>query len=455
MLQPAAAPAATASALKAGASSEKAEKAEIPAGFAALLALGTASGEGETATPETLLEAATAALRQVGTASGKSTGKPGGKILPALPDGEAASSETPAGPKMEAEDGVETGADTFPEPMVSILALAQTIPALPTAAPAIGKDDKPLPTQQAAPTAPTPQPDKLPAAVATALASAIPAQPLAKPSGIKLAVELPAPVEGAPEAATTAKIAAPAPTSEALAANEGSVDSADQRPARDRGAEPRAGNGKTDGTATSGTARRAAGITVENLAIDGAQPIAAELQPVMAMREAQPAGSGGGPFAIGSVSSVQHGGHDFATLVDRLVEARDAAMPQAVRAAVHHADFGQISLNFQADDARLSVSMSSADPDFAPAVQAAAAMHSGHSADNGGGNGGQRQDGQQAQQHSATSANQSQPQSQGQPQGSSRDGERGRGDAFRQPGGSQPAGRQDEPSQPRAGGIYA
>jgi hypothetical protein len=446
MLQPAAATAATASVLTAGVSGGKTEKAEIPAGFAALLALGTASGTDEAATPEALLDAATAALRQVGTASGKPAGKPDGKILPALPDGEATSPET----LTKAEDGAETVADMLPEPMVSILALAQTIPAIPTTAPVIGKDDKPLPTQQATPTAPTPQPDKLPAAVTAALASAIPAQPLAKPSAVKLSVELPAPADTAPEAV---KIAAPASASEPLAANAGTADSADQRPAHNRGAEPRAGNGKTDSSASSSTAGRAAVIAVENPAVDGAQPIAAELQPVMAMREAQPATANGGSFAIGSASSVQHGGHDFATLVDRLVEARDAAMPQAVRAAVHHADFGQISLNFQADDARLSVSMSSADPDFAPAVQAAAAMHSGHSADSGSGNGQQRQDGQQAQQHSANSASANQSQSQS--QGSSRDGERGRGDTFRQAGAGQSASRQDEPRQPRPGGIYA
>lgn len=453
MLQPAAATAATSSALKAGASGGKIEKAEIPAGFAALLALGTTSGEAEAATPEALLDAATVALRQAGTANGKPAGKPGGKILPALPEGEAASPEALAGSKPEAGDGAEADADTLPEPMVSILALAQTIPALPTAALAIGKGDKPQPAQQAVPTTPTLQPDKLPAAVATALASTIPAQPLAKPSNGKLAIELPAHTDSAPEAATTVKVAAPASTGEALAANTGTADSAHQRPARDRGAEPRANNGKTDGTATSALAGRAAAMAVENLGADGAQPIAAELQPVMAMREAQPTSSNGGSFAVSSASSVQHGGHDFATLVDRLVEARDAAMPQAVRAAVHHADFGQISLNFQADDARLSVSMSSADPDFAPAVQAAAAMHSGHSADNGSSNGQQRQDAQQAQQHSAgsTSANQSQSQS----QGSAHDGERGRGDSFRQSGAGQPASRQDEARQPQASGIYA
>lgn len=67
--------------------------------------------------------------------------------------------------------------------------------------------------------------------------------------------------------------------------------------------------------------------------------------------------------------------HDFAALVDRLIEARNASVTpssiQAVTASVHHAEFGQVSLQFQQDGKDLSVSMSSADPDFAAAVQAA------------------------------------------------------------------------------------
>lgn len=66
--------------------------------------------------------------------------------------------------------------------------------------------------------------------------------------------------------------------------------------------------------------------------------------------------------------------HDFAALMDRLITARDAAqtgLPQSVQVAVNHAEFGQISLNFQQDKAGLAVSVGNADPDFARAVQAA------------------------------------------------------------------------------------
>ena len=68
--------------------------------------------------------------------------------------------------------------------------------------------------------------------------------------------------------------------------------------------------------------------------------------------------------------------HDFAALVDRLVEARQAAQTtlssQTVHAAVNHAEFGQVSLQFQQDAAGLSVTLASGDPDLARAVQAAA-----------------------------------------------------------------------------------
>ncbi|MET0587036.1 MAG: hypothetical protein ABWZ75_00810 [Novosphingobium sp.] len=68
--------------------------------------------------------------------------------------------------------------------------------------------------------------------------------------------------------------------------------------------------------------------------------------------------------------------HDFATLVDRLVEARDTALtvqtPQSVAAAVTHSDFGEVSIRFEHRGDALSVSLASADPDFTRAVQAAA-----------------------------------------------------------------------------------
>lgn len=68
--------------------------------------------------------------------------------------------------------------------------------------------------------------------------------------------------------------------------------------------------------------------------------------------------------------------HDFAELIDRLVEARHAVQTtlasQTVNAAVNHAEFGRVSLQFQQDAAGLSVTLAGNDPDLARAVQAAA-----------------------------------------------------------------------------------
>ena len=64
---------------------------------------------------------------------------------------------------------------------------------------------------------------------------------------------------------------------------------------------------------------------------------------------------------------------DFATLVSRLHEAREASGTQVVRTALVHSQFGHVALQFRPDDNGMSVAMSSADPDFAATVQTAAA----------------------------------------------------------------------------------
>lgn len=60
--------------------------------------------------------------------------------------------------------------------------------------------------------------------------------------------------------------------------------------------------------------------------------------------------------------------HDFATLVDSLVAAREAAQPQVVGIALAHAEFGPVHLRFRTEDGGLSVNLASADPDFARAA---------------------------------------------------------------------------------------
>lgn len=64
-------------------------------------------------------------------------------------------------------------------------------------------------------------------------------------------------------------------------------------------------------------------------------------------------------------------GQDFAALVDRLVQAREAAGTQPVQLALAHAEFGRVSLRFDTDESGLNVSLSSADPSFVRAVTAA------------------------------------------------------------------------------------
>ena len=64
---------------------------------------------------------------------------------------------------------------------------------------------------------------------------------------------------------------------------------------------------------------------------------------------------------------------DIAALVDRITEARAATAPHTIRAALVHEDFGSVSLNFRSDASHIHVTLGSADPGFAPAVQAAAA----------------------------------------------------------------------------------
>ena len=62
---------------------------------------------------------------------------------------------------------------------------------------------------------------------------------------------------------------------------------------------------------------------------------------------------------------------DFAQLIDRLVSAREAAVPQAASLSLAHSEFGRIDLSFSRDGNGLSVALASPDPDFARAVQAA------------------------------------------------------------------------------------
>lgn len=89
--------------------------------------------------------------------------------------------------------------------------------------------------------------------------------------------------------------------------------------------------------------------------------------------------------------AVQSGAQDFSTLVDRLVAARDAAQGDVVRVALPHAEFGRVALHFRNDDSGLSVTMTSADPGFARAVNAALPAQNAGGADSSATGSGQHQ----------------------------------------------------------------
>lgn len=93
-------------------------------------------------------------------------------------------------------------------------------------------------------------------------------------------------------------------------------------------------------------------------------------------------GSGTGSAAAASGSTISSPAapaaatdapQDFATLMGRLAQAREAGDPHLVRTSLAHGEFGRVSLQFRHDDAGMAVTMASADPDFTRSVQAAAA----------------------------------------------------------------------------------
>lgn len=65
--------------------------------------------------------------------------------------------------------------------------------------------------------------------------------------------------------------------------------------------------------------------------------------------------------------------HDLGHTIDRLVEARMAGRAGEVRLAVPHDDFGPVAIRLDSTAAGLAANLSSADPDFVPAVNTALA----------------------------------------------------------------------------------
>jgi hypothetical protein len=143
--------------------------------------------------------------------------------------------------------------------------------------------------------------------------------------------------------------------------------------------------------------------------------------------------------------------HDFSQLVDRLVAAREAAMPHPVHASLSHAEFGQVQLTFAHDSAGLTVAMASNDPDFARAVAAAAPAERQSGSGDASGQSSARGD---AQGNPAPSMqNQSQAQSQSSPQQHGGEGRGGR-PLARQTAATNSSSESAAPAPGRAG-IFA
>jgi hypothetical protein len=102
-----------------------------------------------------------------------------------------------------------------------------------------------------------------------------------------------------------------------------------------------------------------------------AMPLVTDGQQSATAAQATPAAAAGSAAPVATAPTVEMPRHDFAALVERLVEARNAAAPASTHASINHAEFGQVSLHFQQDGNDLKVGMTSADPGFAAAVQAA------------------------------------------------------------------------------------
>ena len=90
------------------------------------------------------------------------------------------------------------------------------------------------------------------------------------------------------------------------------------------------------------------------------------------------------PAAVATPTALP-AGQDLAALVDRLVEARGAAQAGTaagpVSTTLTHADFGRVSVHFAPDAKGLNVTLSSTDPTFAGAAQAALSVGSASAGD--------------------------------------------------------------------------
>lgn len=435
--------------------------------FAAILGLASASAE----------EPVSAHLKPLGEAASGKGGNAGGKVLPValpgVPEVEAASdtAKTDADAKP-ADEAVADGDAALPALVVWLpLPIATALPTAtpapdspmrPATAPPVGTDQQiavmfdpragaegqapsamkapEIPAQTQVSASPTPQ---LPADEAVTPVRE-PAEPRPAPTTrpATVAASLAAPATAivlaarAPAAEMSAKAALPTAPVQA----DGAPDTSGLAPAPVAPAQPTTPADRGNGDAPQGEGRaHSHDRPTDPLAtLRAATPLFAADIAGIAPAASGPVVTSATPGPGTAPTPAQSGiapPQDLATLVERLVEARQAAAPQAVAATIAHGEFGRVGLSFQQDGGGLAVSMTSADPGFAPAVQAAAAsVPSGLMQDSGANQ--QRQD---ARQDARADQNQS-PASQGQHAAS---------------GGSQPQGQSQQArrsdSQPLAG----
>lgn len=183
------------------------------------------------------------------------------------------------------------------------------------------------------------EPGPAPRAVAAAATPALPDAALRAETPVAMATTSPTPIAATPDDRTQSPRAAAAPLQDALV-----------RPTPPE--RMRADRGKSAPAPVA---------PVADAALAAASAGAPAAQPVEAGREAAQASVRPAPQRV-----------DVATLVDTIARARDDAASLApVAVALTHAEFGKVSLRFRNEDDGLAVSMSSADPGFAPAVAAA------------------------------------------------------------------------------------
>ncbi|MBO9722967.1 MAG: hypothetical protein J7530_01190 [Novosphingobium sp.] len=93
--------------------------------------------------------------------------------------------------------------------------------------------------------------------------------------------------------------------------------------------------------------------------------------PLVTMGAATGAAAIEAPAPLHTAATTTEAPQDFATLVGKLTEAREAAGPQPVRTVLRHGEFGPVALEFRHEDRGLSVSMASGTPGFNGTVLAA------------------------------------------------------------------------------------